>query len=82
MKKRFLAFALILSILCSVSPLPALAETPDSSQSTEVIFEITENDVTPTYGWLKFGPSYSLKNVVGTYTGTIYFNISVINDDV
>jgi len=201
MKKRFLAFALILTLLCSVSPLPALAETPDSSQSMEVIFEITESDVTPpvipddgssgdpgntpsgsyivnipssvnlnyehdivistnfmdisdgqrltvsidgsrtfpdgpfylytgdgaddskrvkcsllrgsssdfsipsleeltgpdnaivatfkngkagadTFGWLKFGPGYNLQNVIGTYTGTIYFNISVTNDDV
>lgn len=202
MKKRPLALALILVMLCSLFPLSALAETPESSQHMDVNFEITQNDVTPpatpgdggssespednpsgtyivnipssialnyeqdivfttnfldisdgqrlvvsvdgsktfpdghfylytgdgadaskrvecsllrgsssdfstppsevltgpddaivatfkngkagadTYGWLKFGPSYNLENVVGTYTGTLYFKIAVTDDDV
>lgn len=202
MKRKPFIFALIIVMLCSLFPLSASAETPEDSAQMDVIYEITENDVTPpiipgdggssgspenapsgsylvnipssialnyeqdivftapfldisdsqrlvvsidgsktfpdghfylytgdgaddtkriecflnrgsssdfsvppserltgpedavvatfkngkgaadTYGWLKFGPSYNLENVVGTYTGTIYFKIAVTNDDV
>jgi hypothetical protein len=33
-----------------------------------------------TYGWLAFEPSYTQENDAGTYTGTIYFKVEVIDD--